>query len=340
MWAQGNLYFSDGAVQPLFIAGLYAAHRVAQGSRRWSVALVVLVLAMVSVDWIGLFFAAAVCLWLLRRWRQRAALATALGVVVAAASAIALYLWQLSLIDGWGSAIAALRDRYSMRSGLGSAPQLDWAILTVRGWTRLGGYYVVGYIGSLILVAAALGFTKRLRNDDRERGEGWPLVLGVALGSAAAFHLVLFNMSAIHSFSALKGGPAIALLVGLAAARLIDTWSRRRVAALSVGAAIVGIAAYLVWFTGPVPPYERVGGRIGAEAHADEVVFLSWPGAPDKLHPALILAAHRNVEQWTGPKAAQQLLARSASARGVRFIFDGRGRLLDVKRFATSSAPG
>jgi hypothetical protein len=201
--------------------------------------------------------------------------------------------------------------------------------LTPAAWRQLIGYYVAGYAPALVLVVLAAWLLRaRLRTEFRSVPNEWRVALGLSVVPAAAFHAVLFNLSAVHSYTALKGALFLCLVGGWAAARL----KPKELVAVWTAAIVAGAGLYLAVFVQHDPPYGKIGRAIAQQARPDEVVFVVGKKNAPATHQAVILYAHRNIALWTSDADARALVVRDHASDGVVFSFDRTGQVESVRR--------
>ncbi len=335
LWFQSNAWTSASAVQPFFIAAVWAcarAYRDEEKRRTFIILAGVFVFAMSYTEWLGPAFAlTTVVLAFLRRREDTTMRWIAVASSVGAAVALGLTFLQYSTIAGAASLLELWTGRYAMRSGLGEASVgRPW---DPASWDRFFGQYFTS-LAPAVVVLVILFVWDRLVSRGRAgklRTGGAPLgvVFGLALAPVLIHHVVLFDHAVIHDFDMLKTSLVVSLATGLVGARLIARYAGKaqpaRAAAVLAGCALFAVSGYvsvrLYDYLNPTyGVYERIGVTIGETVEPDEVVFV----VTSEYIPRSVTThyAGRNGLPWPGENRAPGVLARGGGRRGVVFGVD------------------
>ncbi len=305
-------WFVDTAALPFHALALWGALGVLDGRREgvsWGV-FGLSVFCLSACEWIGPVL--AVCLpglWLFRRYRNRRVSGLVVVGGLGAGVALLLYLGLYSGISGLDSLIELALGKYQMRSGTSAAA--PGHVSDLQSWFAIAGAYAAGY--SVLLPLAGILGTAALF---RLRAPARPLaVLVLALAPVLLHHALLFNWAALHTYSALKGAPALAVLLGCGVAWLSgpqESRRRRLMAAVTVflllGAFLMCAFAYHELAgsgAGAKRNLAPLGREIGALAKPNETVVLMGDYKPS---PVLLYYAQRNMTRAPDRDTALQLL--------------------------------
>ena len=340
LWFQSNAWTSASAVQPFFIAAIWAVARAYRDEERQRLFVVLtgaLVFGMSYTEWLGPAFAlATVVLAVIRRRSdaliRRIAVASAIGAVLA----LGLTFLQYSTISGAGEMARLWLGRYQMRSGFGEASVASpW---NRASWIRLLGQYIDSLAPAFAVLAIVFVWDRILAGvrGGKFRAGGAPVsvVMTLALAPVLIHHVVLFDHAVIHDFDMLKMTVFVSVATGLLVGRLIARYAAQErpqhTMAVAVVCVLVVVSAYASvrlydWLNPSYAAFERIGTAIARTAEPDEVVFL----VPfDYMPPSVVTHyAGRNWVPWPGEDRAPAVLGRGgADRRGVVFGADlGRG---------------
>ena len=131
-------------------------------------------------------------------------------------AAVALTAWQYSLINGWGTFYASSVNKFLFRSGLGhqvgsAVASLEPACMAARGYV-LRARLRCRFRPYPLFVANSESRRNGKTETSKARRQA---IIFAALVPVILHHLIFFNFTANHWFSALKAAPIFAISAGL-----------------------------------------------------------------------------------------------------------------------------
>jgi len=329
-------YFVDMLAQVLWIVSIYCAvYFYMKGkleSVRSSVWIGILVSLTILTEWIGVFFAAILFLFVaFRKKPYRLLLVLSLAVVLSFGLIAALY----SSIAGIEAVKDSMIAKYAMRSGFGSAAEYG-VRLSYDSVVQVLVRYWKGF-SSVLLATPIFCLLAYLRGNIRScLNRPLGLFLLLSLGSVLMHHFVFFNFTAVHSFSILKGALPLCVVAGVAFEQA------RRSLSSGMALSLCGLASLLMLWTGCRDSARDVGTKQGDAAWinllaeplravpADQAVFLSGPpfGSIQPFDPRIIFASRRSPRIVQNLSQAEVQLCKLGLKEGVLFTFNGKNRVI------------
>ncbi len=234
LWFQGNLYFADMVVQPLFIAGILLAIRYLRGdhkNERVALSLLFIIFFLGAyTEWLGLlsaFFTGLLFLVYAIIKKQKKYLRPFIVIALGSSLALSLTVYQYSSIDGWDSLKSTSEKKYSERSGHGteqdSASKFNihneesFEFLKTqfnRNYKALENF--IGYAFGALIVMLILGRIKRVSPTSPTHELKMVVVLfSLTLLPILTHYLLFFNFNTMHDFSGLKTATFLIIIVAL-----------------------------------------------------------------------------------------------------------------------------
>lgn len=344
LWFHANVYMADMLVQAFFLAGIWLGARIFRensfGAGRLAL-LGLIAFLMVYTEWLGVFFALAVGLRVAVEPRRKELRAALYAVAAGAALALALTFWQYSSIAGTEAFVRSSLEKYLWRSGYAEPADHGRHVWDLAAWRMLLVHYGRVWGPFLFAAAALTGWAWAAR--------GWRLLpealgapearaaLWLALAPVALHHLVFFNFTSEHEFSALKAGPGLAIWCGLMGRAIVEAppaAARRQAAGLAGLLALAAAASALLYLRVVRTAdgrYLAMGRQIAAAARPDEVIFVE--DGERAIVPQLVFHARRNLAPWKGAEDARRLMRLNGAAAGAVFALDESGcRVTETRR--------
>ena len=334
-------------VQPLFILGVYLYLRI-QLSKAVPVPLLIalgaVVLLMIYTEWLGVFFAFAVLLHGLYRWRTPAMRWMMVTVLVGGTLALLLILVHYSQVDGLAAFLHYSKTKFLERSALSDKYT---SRLSLRAWAQVMGHYQKGffpgtiiYIGVMALgtlILSRVGLRKPYKN---------PLLksaIYVTTVPVILHHVIFFNFTFHHDFSALKSALLLSILAGVFSGLLLDELDRLQLLKWRWAriVPVLGSLGLICWINvmsfydinkqdlGTV--YRDAGLAIRQLAQPNEIVFVVMTD-PLGPYPQLVWYAKRNLAVWVDEKVALQLMALNKVDRAIVFTLRPDMQITTVQR--------
>jgi len=309
-------YFVDAAAQPLFAASIFACVRLRPDSSTWAIATVGLLCMLLTLtEWIGVFFAMAVAIAAaVRLVPVRAAIAAGVGAMLA----VAIMVLQYAQIDGLMPLLHHLAEKYHFRSGLDSRSEGGMTVYELRYWKSIVHHYWAGY-GTVLVLGTCLTLGAIALRRSLKLPRLHLLALGLAALPVLAHHVVFFNFTTRHAFSANVAGILLALISGLAFASVL----RHRPAWIALPVALVLSIGLAAMAEPPRPRRDsplRIDAQwIGREAQPDEsICILKRP----YVDPRMLVYARRNIAPCKTLKKTRSCTVRRrvTGPRGAAFL--------------------
>jgi hypothetical protein len=310
-----NNYFPVTLLQPFWLAAIYFLLVYLDTEKVWSLcAFVVVSFAACYTEWTADLFLFIVVLYALtqlrlsRRWRLLAV--SSAGVIVVAN---ALLVWQNSRIAGLQNYFNALWSRYAERSGMFAGIDPGWDYFSVGAYAAVVKNYLRGFgpviglaIALLAIVFVARGPVKGTFGRNNDRLALTLLFLGVPV---VLDHVVLFNHTAVHDYTALKAVAFVSLFVG-ALVGILEAYfagvpdgalARQRMHSLCLATVILCIPVFMVEYYRTPPVWEamRLGLSLKEVARpTDALLMIRSPFVPED--PIVTYYSGRNFKVFEG----------------------------------------
>lgn len=299
--AAGNMhyyasnFFSDVMLQPFLLFQVYFLIRWLDHQSKslaWGIA--IMAFLGIYTEYQAVFQAAVVFLvalfWIkgTSRWRLPALL------VLAGILSLGVTFWQYSSIAGSEEMISALSDKYAERSGIGAETEVfTWK--DEASWNLLEEHFTKSYTFAnqcmilLLLLAIVMSVIAGVRLLTKKEG-----VVLLVVGLPILMHYVIFfNFNALHDFGSLKIAVPITLLIGMASAKIADSFDGLLMNFKWIGSIVIlgivalkmpkNLDAYDNIQKKLINPsmYVELGETIQQKANPDELVFVEyfhpWP---------------------------------------------------------------
>lgn len=298
LWFQQNVYFADTVVQPLFLASVYLFLRYARlPSDSFRVlSLCILLFFMMFVEWLGVFFCAALILFCVVDYRRHKVLL--FGVLTTVFVSLSFFFYQYSQLAGIQALVLSISEKLAMRSGYASqlVSGRGFTFLNWGTYARIGAFYAQSY-GSLLVIFAVVCVTRwqSIQKTVTAFMSHNRLFVYISLFPVLLHHTFLLNFTSIHDFSVLKSSLVLIVVVVTLIYRLVV---RRVYVVFSI--VVTSIVVYLA-----INPYSQaidrryqyLGFEIGRRASPEDTVYLCLPHTDTQsfLNPAITYYARRNV---------------------------------------------
>lgn len=249
LWFHSNVYFADMMVQPLWIAGVYFMIRYLKTTRWVHASLMILSIFLASyTEWLGLFAGGIISLIILVHQSNRQGVLVYLASTAAIVLSLGMFFYQYSAIDDFGALFKTLSDKYALRSGMGETEE-QFKVSSGLGWQQFNKVYNAGHEPLLKLAGwlAGIGLLAWLAFR-KFKVNRWIIytLLTVTIPSVI-HHVLFFNFTTTHDFSALKGSVTLALVAGISVVyvlRVISEWIPKPIAHWSVMTVFLALTLY------------------------------------------------------------------------------------------------
>lgn len=205
-------------------------------------------------------------------------------------------------------------------------------------WKNLALHYITGFLPFLVylFVIAFVDFAlfKRRLADMFYKNKTVLIVLYLCTVPVILHHLVFFNFTSVHDFSAIKGGVLIAILSALFyhaftynlqvcsdEAKPVREKIAKSIFCLMVAGSILQYLVINCYYLKGDDCYKKMGEEIARVAKKDEVVFIK-AGVLPFVPPQIVHYAHRNIAMWEGDSKGKELLSLNKVKRGVIFVLN------------------
>lgn len=317
LWFHSNVYMSDMFVQNFWVLHLVFAMRIFHAKGGIPPRLLLLfggtLFLTVYTSWLGVFAAITAVLLALWTWRKDPApkwFAVSFVSVCAVMLALGLTAWRyLQVIDAQ-ALLTHFAARFAVR-GTFAMPNGPWPLLR-----ELITNYRMGFLPALLLLVILMIVRFRRITSSMNDLPGLPLFIALTGVPVLLDHALLLQY-AEHDFAALKAGPLLCGLAGVALASLPERWGS--------GALVATCLAGVLYFyrINPLPGMDggryavemELGNAIAKEAAADEVVFCIGVST----EPQVVWYAHRNVLGVGSVEQASEFLRGRGLKHGVVF---------------------
>ncbi|MCL6473008.1 MAG: hypothetical protein K6T91_09405 [Firmicutes bacterium] len=345
MWYQSNVYMADMFVQSLFIIEIYVFLKLIADENRKPIYLVFLGLVnflAIYTEWLGLLLAFTISLYALFNIKHKEMKVVLYVVAATTIASLTLLVWQYAQIDGLNAFIQASARKYVERSGVSKSTNLNY--WSLASWEAIASNYIYGYLPLLVLLFsfAVLYFYKVTRSLTPKvfSEKRIKVALYLSIVPVVLHHLIFFNFTANHDFSALKSSVAIVILIALLYQSLVTYFQmnglkgHKSLSALAVSGLVIlmaigSVMQYLVVNRQWSSQYMNIGRTIANTSEKDEVIFLN----EEFILPQIVLYAHRNIASWVNEEHAKELIKLNGAKQGVLFILSPDDKQVVRKKY-------
>lgn len=329
LWYLGNVYTNCSLAVPFIIAFLYCLTRMVlypHTIRAYNtILLFLLVICLLSVDWIGAFLAFTSTVLLLFKIKRNRLLAYPLAAIILGAMAgLGLIIWQFVSYLGAGMVWNYLTSKFSIRS-LRPAEGLLHPVTAITTHFITASLPVIGLLGAAWLAAAI--YKKRIQAAGNTR-----LLYIILLPALVLYNLCFLSWTRIHEFSILY----YTILFAIAAGSLLpQVWTPKKITIALVAFISLTVAEYYL----VNPPgskslngeaydaYRELGEAIAKKTAPGQAVFLNL-----SILPPTMFYAKRNINYAASLDQAKKLLGNYRTHEGV-WIRQNELRIIQVEFF-------
>jgi hypothetical protein len=341
LWFHANVYFADVLSQVFFVLLVWLYFRIYSSKAEIGVSMLVLagVLNFFSVytEWLGLFLAFTVSLFLLvKALKDKTYLKLFLVILITTIAALGITIWQYSSIDSFEQLWLVSKEKYLVRSGVfgSEISEHGFGFNNPESYNYLEKLYNHSYLvifnvlGTLFILYFLLLFISKKAYP---LAKELKLLLFIAL-PILIHHLVFFNFTVVHDFSNLKTSLFFVVLIALLIARIAAAISDKAPAYSFY--LFLPIAGFLLFKAGQsaekylhinsvdhVKYYHyNLGNFIKEKALKDERIYLEPYFSPETMFYAhRIMQFSVNLEN-----ATLDLKNRGKVNKGIYFAKDGK----------------
>jgi hypothetical protein len=295
---------------------------------------------MIYTEWLGVFFAFSVFLYTLVNIKRKAMRRVLLIIITTSIVSLALTVWQYSQISGFYDFVRVSIEKYLYRSGVAQSAGVNLHYWNIQSWISFTQNYMKGYLPFLVvlytIVLLCFALVKvRFTKDIFHKNRVEMTALYLCAVPVIMHHIVFFNFTVIHEFSALKTGVFISILSALLYPRLItifqaDGLDKNRALKIKVLNSIIilmvifSVCIYLAINSPNDTRFKNVGKEIAQLANNNEVVFIKSKSENFSVTPQTVFYAHRNIAKWEGYSKAKELLNLNNVEKGVIFTLNDK----------------
>lgn len=337
LWFHSNVYMTDMPAVTFWLLSVFVFLKMQSSenlpSLRGIVALFSANFFLNYTEYLGVTFTAVTvvyCLFKIKTDKKYFFVAAVL--MVSCLSAIAVTVYQYSLINGFNSFMDMAVHRYATRSGYSGHFKLSVLfsdiILMVRN-------YFIGFLPEILLMATLLiVFRKRIISISTENKVFIKMVVFLFL-PVLLHHLIFLRASALDFFM-LKSSPFIAATIAWLFYRIRNQLPEINRAIAVVLTVVAGIFIfYYINRPGEISQsgnrydiYKTEGNFIAENSKPDEVIFIQ--NLLDE--PQLVYYAHRNLRTIEKEQQAIDFLKTYQRNKGIIFTHNGIGKISVLKK--------
>ena len=265
----------------------------------------------------------------------------AISICAGSVCAIALMLYQYSLIGGWEKLMAFMQLRYSVR---GASPHSSITQLFLS-WKIIAMNYLTGFAPWILLLVILIFINRRkffkqkfFSHSIISRLEVWDfsfastsIKIFILLLAPVLLHHILFLNATGHDFQQMKASPFLAIAIAMGFVAVNKNWMK------IIFSIVLVSNIFLFYMINPPGKISLTGDNynlflqqgkfIHENASADEVVFLN--GILDE--PQLVWYAQRNLRTIQSTDEAYNFLKQHNLTKGIIFTFD-RKQIIRVEQ--------
>ncbi len=314
LWYFSNVYVNCGVAVPFIIAWLHCLIRMILHPQtiraRHCIVLFLLVVCLLSIDWIACFLAFTSALVLLARIKRNKPLVYPLiAIVLGTIAGLGLIAWQfisyLGPVTTWNN----LTNKFTVRTLHASRGFLHPVI-------AIGTHFATALLPVIALLVVAWLLAKKQKKSIAP-GKSILLLYSLLLPALLLYNITFLSWTSIHEFSVLY----YAILFAVATGHLLpQVWPSKKIAiAITAFITATVVEYYLVNPPGPkslngeaYDVYQQLGEAIAGKISPGQAVFMNL----DLLPPA-IFYAKRNIAYAATLEEAKQLLNNYRTSEGV-----------------------
>lgn len=316
LWFSGNGYVHTSIILPVVLAMLMVLLPMLQSPQKITalrlLALGLLIILLVYMDWLPVFICFCTLLWILFRRRQdKQYLLLASVLIIATFTGIALVFEQFASYAGWPAVSRYWQLRFQERSITNGATPF-WQM---GAW--LLGHFITSYLPLILLtIASALLLKlKKVRFLLSEQEKHFLYIYGAAV---ILYEVVLISWSSAHDFSLIP----IAILLAYIGGRLFLTAVKGKTAYIIAGLFMLLSIAQYYYINRPGPTSRdgmayntfEVFGRELQRVPADHKIFMHLG---DATYPMIEYYAGRNITGATNMENAKKMMQQWGITKAV-----------------------
>lgn len=317
LWYNGNLYFSDILVQPLFIGlclmlYLFYFNRITIKPLFQAILFSLLGFLIVYTEWIGVFLIASTSvLFLIKSISDRRFIMPLVILPLTGLSALALTIVQYGSISSVDNFIQTSVEKFKQRSGADETAQGNLGFNNSKSYENIKVFYSDAYlylfraIAILIILLIVLFKVEKF-----QLLKDGMIAIYLSLLPVVMHIIVFFNFNIWHDFSVHKASFFLSLTAGILMTVIYNSTDLIKDYRIKVSLIFVSLAATFVFVKLSVKKYyelndpnwvvninKELGESIINFAQSDEAVFTNY-----WAYPELMFYSERNPFQTNGIK--------------------------------------
>lgn len=332
LWYQGFVYMADMMVQSFWIIEIYLVSLYFLKNKKNNFILLSCIgimnfIALYS-EWLAVFFAFVIFIYaIIKIKKDKNNIIFASIIALSTFLALVLIIFQYSQISGFHNFLSHSIQKYLIRSGSEGFGQFSPFRIII--------HYGKGFLPQLILLiilffkyiikpASTKNYGKNFINMYTKQEI---FVLMLAILPALFHHIVFFQFTVVHSFSALPGAVFIALLIGILANKTINVKqinNKTKFILFPIFSILFFALSYFIFirfyvrYDTPMD-YKNIGEKIHNLSKPDQIVFLI---DKDSWHPEQQLSyyAKRNFVVIDNTSDAPIWLKKEEQNKGIIFL--------------------
>ncbi len=337
LWFHSNVYMTDMPAVTLWLLTVFIFLRIQSkgklSSLQWLVILFLSNFFLNYTEYLGFTFTVVTvvyCLFKIETSKKYFLISAVL--TVSCLSAIAVTVYQYSLINGFNSFIDIAVHRYTTRSGYSEHFRLPVFFSDTLAIIK---NYIIGFLPEILLIVSLLiAFGKKIFSEASE-AKIFRRIVVFLFFPVLLHHLIFLKASALDFFM-LKSSPFIAVIISWMFYKI-----KNQISALNkiVTVALTTVFGVLIFYyinrPGEISQsgnrydiYKTEGMFIAENSKSDEVIFIQ--NIPDE--PQLIYYAHRNLRTIEDEQQAMDFLKTYQRNKGIIFTRDGMEKISVLKK--------
>lgn len=346
-WFHSNIYSEEILAQLFWILLIYLVLALClqhkEHSLVYKIVYFLLVFLLIYTDWTSIVLLIPISLlFLYRLLKKRCYFTWILITITASLLPIILTVYQYSLINGYNAFLNSASEKFLKRSGYSTTSRSDFGlnIRNPQSYKLIINNYKTGYFYVLIFLSftAVIYFSLNNRWDILQNNR-YRLFILLALTPVIIHHILFFNFTVIHDFSALKSAIFISVICAILydeIVRLFDKNGMTRKIFMTQLIFVFLIVLSIRQFynlNSPARDYssrKKFGEAIAEAAGKNNVVFVS--GELTFMEPQVMFYAGRNIIPVTNDQDIYSFLKKYSQNQAIEVVTKPNWKIEKIKK--------
>ncbi|HOG38577.1 MAG TPA: hypothetical protein PLD95_03860 [bacterium] len=331
LWFHSNIYSAEILIQALYIIEIYLFFKIILSesvNKYYYFLLGIINFFAIYTEWLGLFLAATICLYLLLNIKKKKHSIVFFIIIITTVIPIILTIYQYSKISGLILLFTSYKYKFLLRSGFSDLSTVGTKMSEISAWIKLIFVYIFNFIPILLfMLPFSYVLLKIYKNKLWKKRFLFPIF--IIITPIILHHIVFFNGTVAHDFFLLKDSIYLSIFGGLIVGYFLNNIKRGQQLFLITGIIFFIILSITIYYKFNNPyssQYKNIGEDINRLSKNDEVLFIKRNDfnfdSVAKVVPQIIFYAKRNIAAWESNEASIELIKLNKASGGKIFFIN------------------